>query len=370
MLQGLGIALAIVFFVTVHEAGHFLAAKAVGMKVNEFFFGFGPKIWSTRRGETEYGVKWLPFGGYVRIVGMNALEEVAPEDMGRTYREKKFWEKSFVVLAGVGLNFFMAFLLFYAIFIVNGVPEPQPVVNEVVETVELDGVTEVTPASEAGLEPGDVILEVGPYPVTDWEETTAALEAVGPGATTIVIDREGSQEELDVVLLENSLPDGTTTGFLGVRPEVVTRQPGLLEAIGLAAEELWTGIRLTFEAIGNLLAPSSIAQYFAVFAGDTDVDPEIRPVSPIGIVNLGNQTDSLIALLGTMAILNVTLATFNVIPLPPLDGGHFAVALYERATGRTADVRKLAPIAVAVVGIFAFLGLVAIVLDVVNPINL
>ncbi|HIE22474.1 MAG TPA: RIP metalloprotease, partial [Acidimicrobiia bacterium] len=102
MLGGFAAAIAIVLFVTAHEAGHFLAAKAVGMKATEFFFGFGPKLWSFKKGETEYGVKLLPLGGYVRIIGMNPLEEVDPVDMGRTYREKKFWEKSIVVLAGVG----------------------------------------------------------------------------------------------------------------------------------------------------------------------------------------------------------------------------------------------------------------------------
>ena len=112
MLGGLAAAIAIIFFVTAHEAGHFVAAKAVGMKATQFFFGFGPKLWSIQRGETEYGVKALPLGGYVRITGMNPLEEVAPADMGRTYREKKFWEKSIVVLAGVGMNFLLGFLMF------------------------------------------------------------------------------------------------------------------------------------------------------------------------------------------------------------------------------------------------------------------
>ena len=122
MLGGVAAVIAIVFFVTAHEAGHFLAAKAVGMKATQFFFGFGPKIWSIQRGETEYGFKWFPLGGYVRIIGMNPLEEVAPGDMGRTYREKKFWEKSVVVLAGVGTNFLIAFILFYGIVLAVGVP--------------------------------------------------------------------------------------------------------------------------------------------------------------------------------------------------------------------------------------------------------
>ena len=113
MLGGIGGIVAIIFFVTAHEFGHFLAAKAVGIKATEFFFGFGPRVWSFRRGETEYGLKLLPLGGYVRVVGMNPLEEIAPEDRGRTYREKPFWKKSVVVLAGVGMNFLIAYLMFF-----------------------------------------------------------------------------------------------------------------------------------------------------------------------------------------------------------------------------------------------------------------
>jgi membrane-associated protease RseP (regulator of RpoE activity) len=370
MLQGIGAALAIVLFVTAHEAGHFIAAKAVGMKATQFFFGFGPKIWSIQRGETEYGFKWIPLGGYVRIIGMNPLEEIAPEDMGRTYREKKFWEKSIVVLAGVGMNFLIAFLLFYAILLSNGIPDPQPIVEEVVPTVTADGVETASPAVVAGLEPDDAIVGIGPYSVAGWEDVTEALVAVGPGPTTIDVDRSGQVLTIEVDLVENTLPDGTVTGFLGVSPYDSRYYPGPVETIGLAGQNVWNGVRFTFVAMGDMLRPSSLAQYLGVFAGNTDIDPEIRPVSPIGIVNIGTQTESLVALVGILALVNVILATINLLPLFPLDGGHFAVALYEKLTGREANVRRLAPVAAAVIGLFAFLGFVAIILDVVDPISL
>src|SRR5690554_7905435 len=143
--------LAIVVFVTAHEAGHFLAAKATGMKATEFFFGFGPKLWSFRRGETEYGIKAIPAGGYVRIIGMNPFEEVAPEDVGRTYREKPFWKKSVVVLAGVGMNFLLAFVMFFGVAMAAGIHEPVPMVADIVET--RDGVP--TAASHADIRIGD-----------------------------------------------------------------------------------------------------------------------------------------------------------------------------------------------------------------------
>ncbi len=371
MLRGMAAAAAIVLFVTAHEAGHFLAAKATGMKATQFFFGFGPKLWSTQRGETEYGVKLLPLGGYVRIVGMNPLEEVPVEDVGRTYREKKFWEKSFVVLAGVGMNFLIAFILFFGIILANGVPRVQPVVDRVVPTVLVDDVKVDTPAQIAGLEKGDVILAIGPHRISAWEDVPVALDSVGGGPTTLEILRDNQAMTLDVDLVERDSIDGSgSTGFLGVEPVIETYQPGGFESVGMAGQQVWQGIGFTFQALGDMLKPSSLAQYVGVLGGDTEVDNEIRPVSPIGIVNIGTQTASPAQFLTILAFVNVILATINLLPLFPLDGGHFAVALYERITGREANIRRLAPIAAAVIGIFAFLGFVAIILDIVNPISL
>jgi membrane-associated protease RseP (regulator of RpoE activity) len=370
MLGGLAAAAAIILFVTAHEAGHFLAAKAVGMKATEFFFGFGPKIWSTQRGETEYGFKWIPLGGYVRIIGMNPLEEVEPQDIGRTYREKKFWEKAVVVLAGVGMNFFIAFVLFYGIVLSTGVAEPQPVVEEVVLTAEVDGEEVPTPAAAAGLEEGDVIVALGGQPVSDWDDVIAALESAGGGPTTLVVERDGQEIAFEVDLIENVSADGITTGFLGVRPVVEVFEPNPIQAIGYAGQQVWEGIIFTFGALGDMLRPSSLAQYVGVFAGNTDIDEDIRPVSPIGIVNIGSQTESAAAFFGILAFVNVILATINLLPLFPLDGGHFAVAVYEKLSGREANVRKLAPVAAAVIGLFVFLGFVAIILDIVDPISL
>lgn len=360
MLGGVAAIIAIVFFVTAHEAGHFLAAKAVGMKATQFFFGFGPKIWSIQRGETEYGFKWFPLGGYVRIIGMNPLEEVAPGDMGRTYREKKFWEKSVVVLAGVGTNFLIAFILFYGIVLAVGVPGDP--------TLEVGLVVEESPAEQAGLQEGDVILAIDSQVVTDWDDLTVGLGSEGPGPSSVTVDRDGELITLEVDLVESELIAGA--GFLGVAPTVERVDVGPITAIGLAGQLVWGGIANTFAALFQMVRPSSLAQYFGVFLGDTDVPNDIRPVSPIGIVAIGSQADSAASLLGILAYVNVFLATINLLPLFPLDGGHFAVALYEKLTGREADISKLAPVAAAVIGLFLFLGFVAIILDLTDPISL
>ena len=359
MLGGLAAALAIILFVTAHEAGPFFAAKATGMKVTQFFFGFGPKIWSTQRGETEYGFKWLPLGGYVRIIGMNPLEEVEAADMGRTYREKKFWEKSVVVLAGVGMNFLIAFLIFYAIVWIPPVPELVPQVTEVVAG---------SPADDIGIQEGDVILELGGSPVEEWSDIEVLAE-LGPGPTTIVLDRSGQILTEEVVLAENE--SDPTVGFLGVRPEVVELDYNAFESVGVAGRFVWSGIGETFEILFNMIRPSSFAQYFGVLLGDTDVPDNIRPVSPVGIVNIGAQVaEDIVFFAGILATVNVILATINLLPLFPLDGGHFTVALYEKVTGREANIQRLVPVAAAVIGLFAFLGFVAIILDVTNPIDL
>jgi len=359
MLGGIAAAVAIVFFVTAHEAGHFLAAKATGMKATEFFFGFGPRIWSTKRGETEYGVKALPLGGYVRIIGMNPLEDVPPEDMGRTYREKKFWEKSVVVLAGVGTNFLIAFLMFWGVFLANGINEPVPVVSTVVDD---------TPAAAAGLEEGDVVTDIGGYEVETWEDATAALAEAGPGPTTIVVDRDGQPVTLYVDLAESENIPGS--GFLGVTPEIVPTELGPIQALGMAGQAVWQGIGDTFSSLYQMFRPSSLAAYLGVLGGNTDVPDEIRPVSPIGIVSIGSQATDAAGFVAILAYVNVILATINLLPLFPLDGGHFAVALYEKVSGREANIRRLMPVAAAVIGALFFLGFVAIVLDIVNPISL
>jgi membrane-associated protease RseP (regulator of RpoE activity) len=367
MIGGLIGVVAIVLFVTAHEAGHFIAAKATGMKATEFFFGFGPRLWSFRRGETEYGIKAIPAGGYVRIVGMNPFEEVAPEDVGRTYREKPFWKKSVVVLAGVGMNFLLAYLMFFGVIMSVGINEPVPVVAQIVPTAE----GEPTAAANSDLRPGDRIVGVNGTEYEGWEPMSAALAARPGEEVTLSVSRAGEIIDIPVRLGTRESATGEPEGFLGIYADSRSRPAGILESIGLAGQEVWTNIGLTFQVMGELIRPESLMRLAGVFVGRTDVPNEIRPVSPIGLANIGSQVDVLgaanyVALLGSV---NAILATFNVIPLLPLDGGHFAVAVWQKVTGREPDVRKLVPVAVAVIVLFTFLGLAAIVLDILNPIR-
>ncbi|VAV93592.1 Membrane-associated zinc metalloprotease, partial [hydrothermal vent metagenome] len=160
LIVGVGILAMIV----IHEGGHFLAAKAFGMKATEAFFGFGPKLWSIKRGETEYGVKAIPLGGYVRIIGMNPLEEVDPEEEHRTYRGKPFWQKSVVVLAGIGSHFVVAFVLFVIAAAMFG---------QTTQTLTIDAVSEIYESGD-GTQPlawgeTDRVLSVDGVPIADFE---------------------------------------------------------------------------------------------------------------------------------------------------------------------------------------------------------
>ena len=376
MIGGIAALVALVGFIVAHEGGHYFAAKATGMKVTEFFIGFGPRIWSFRRGETEYGIKPIPFGAYVKVIGMNSLEEVAPEDEHRTYRSKPFWAKSLVVLSGVAANFLIAFLIFASVALIQGEPvvvDGEPLLSTAVSAVvERDDGGTLTAAAQAGLMPGDVILAVDGRMVGGWEDLRNLIEATAGEEVTLLVDRDGTELSLSTTMGSRVDPDsGEEIGFLGFAPAVATQDISVLEASWIGVRQVGVAVEFTFVSFGRILRFDTLGQLFGgVFGGE--IDPDVRPVSPIGIVQIGSQAQEFgvtnVVLL--MAFVNVILGTLNALPLYPLDGGHFAVAVYEKVSGRTADMRKLVPIALTVIGAIGLIGLLAIVLDIVNPIDL
>ncbi|OFW67292.1 MAG: hypothetical protein A2Z12_06180 [Actinobacteria bacterium RBG_16_68_21] len=368
MTGGFIVLIGIIAMVMVHEAGHFFAAKSVGMKATEFFFGFGPKLWSTQRGETTYGVKAIPLGGYVRIVGMNPYEEVDPADVGRTYRERPFWQKSIVVLAGVASHFVVAFVLFLAVASVVGTSVATTTVADVQAALE-DGTP--TPATVAGVTIGDTVLAIDGTVVSSWADLVEEISARPDETVDLVVDRSGTTITLGVTLAAVPDGEGRLRGYLGVTAQRHTERVGPIAGLGRAAGQVGeattgsvTGLWRMVSGFGDLVA--------ATVTGDTDRISDNRPASPIGLIRIGAETQDLgiSFTLELIALVNVFVGIFNVIPVYPLDGGHFAVALYEKIRGRQADVRKLVPIAAAVVLFMVLLGVLAIYLDIADPLSL
>jgi membrane-associated protease RseP (regulator of RpoE activity) len=366
-IDTLAIVLGIVVLIMAHEAGHYVAAKRAGMKVTEFFLGFGPRVWSFRHGETEYGVKAVPAGGYVRIVGMNNLEEVDPGDEGRTYRQGTFGQRMTVVLAGVTVNILLAIVLFFVVFAVRGVPDgASTTVREVIPG---------TPAAAGGLEPGDRFVSIGGQAIDDWDDVTAAIEDRAGDRTRFVVERDGVPSVLELTPERRSETDGT--GFVGISPEDAFRSLGVVGAARESVATIGRGTVGLGEGLVDLFSPSGLSRYSENFtepppSGRASPAAEERPRGLIGIVDIGGELvdGDVWRLLELIAALNLIVALFNLLPLLPFDGGHAAVALYEqlasKVTGREVrvDFQKLVPVTALVLAVFLTLGLSVAFLDI------
>ncbi|MFM7615921.1 MAG: M50 family metallopeptidase [Actinomycetes bacterium] len=357
------IALGLVVTIMLHEAGHLIGAKRGGMKATEFFLGFGPRLWSIRRGETEFGIKAIPAGGYVRVIGMNNLEDVDPADESRTYRAATYGRRMVMILAGVTVNLVLAFLLTFTFLVGHG---PQRI------TTDVGSVLAGSPAAEAGIRVDDRIVGIDGRRISDWEQVAPAVRS-GDGSIEVTLERDGA---IRTVTLIPTVVDGVRR--MGVTAGVAAEPVPPLRAVPRTFSVLWTGTQQTVAGIGRLFTPVGVTQYSRTVAnpdangtGGTYSD-DTRPRSVIGIVAdggdiVGNSFWGLLALLGAI---NLFLALFNLIPLLPFDGGHAVVATYEavasRISGRAVrvDHRRLMPITAAVVAMLLLLGVSTMYLDV------
>ena len=376
----------IVAMIVIHEGGHFIAAKAFGMKATEAFFGFGPKLWSTTSGETEYGVKAIPFGGYVRIIGMNPFEEIPPEDESRTYRAAPFWKKTVVVLAGILSHFVVAILLLWFVGTVWGIvvfdADGAPVRTTTVAAVSnvLPGTSEPSPALVAGAEPGDVIIGTDGTQVTTWDEFGFFAETHAGEDVVITVNRDDQALDLHATLATFHRPvvvdgkyvrgpDGQPVteevGFFGVTPEAEREVIGPIAMIPKSATQFSEAVVLSVRGLWELVIgfPSLV---MSLFGGDDAILETVRPISPIGLVRIAGPVESTIQLL---ALVNIFVGVLNFVPLYPLDGGHFAVAAYEKVTGRQPKVERLLPVAAAVFILLVSLGLMGVYLDIFKPLQ-
>jgi len=365
MLAGILIFVGGVFLmIFVHELGHFLTAKRFGIKVEEFFIGFGPRLWSFRRGETEYGLKAIPVGGYVRIAGMNPMEEPAPEDRDRLFTSKPRWQRAIVLAAGAFTHFVMAFLLLGALVWFAGVPVDRPQVSEVVDRLE----GEPSPAAQAGLRVGDVIVEIDGEP-TKYTTVSESLTEHAGEEVDIVVRRGDERITVEASPVLTTVA-GEPQGRLGIAisPEYVRSGP--VEGLADAGTRLGRMVVASFEGMGRAFGPEGIGRI-----GDALFGGQERTINdPVGVVGVGRIAGQLVqaglfgAILEMFAFFNVFVGILNILPLPPLDGGHLAVLGFEAATGRKVSPRTLIPITAVVAGFLILMTISLLYLDVVSPI--
>jgi len=367
----------IVISIFLHEAGHFLTAKWTGMKVTQFFMFMGPRLWSFRKGETEYGVRLIPVGAFVRIIGMHRIDaDVAPEDEGRTYRQKSFPRRLLVISAGSIMHMIIAITLLFVVYVGQG-ERTDELVPEVVVAEAVAGL----PAEQAGIMADDQILSIGGVPLADPSDLGTAVRAFEPGETVdFVVLRDGAEMVIPVGLgARTDVPESNElfgTAYIGVSPynPFVYEEHGVVAAAGNAVTDI---VPVAWESTKGVFKALNPVNVFGHLSGGNE-DLETRPVTLVGVTGLSDDvgdSEGIFGVLWLLAVLNVFVGVFNMFPLLPLDGGHAAVAIYERVReairgGKQryfADVERLMPLAMGVI-IFLFAFMFAgLYLDITDP---
>lgn len=404
-------ALAIAASIMLHEAGHMVSAKRFGMKVTQYFLGFGPTLWSFKRGETEYGVKAIPAGGFVKIIGMTPLEDDGAANEPRAFWRAPVWKRTIVLSAGSLTHFALGFVLLYICALVAGLP-----VDPRAEPAKLDAVSSCLvvkydttasgdlrecraddpagPAKAAGLRAGDQIVAVGSTATPTQAKMLKAIRTAPPGPTKVTYVRDGQRKQTTITLMSVSRPpldstDGkareqvSAIGVLLAQPEP-TRTYGPIESLNKSAFFTGQFFKGTFTAIANF--PQKIPPLIDALNPSTQRDPT-GPISVVGASRLGGEALSTkspggaTTFLLILAGLNFFIGVFNLFPLLPLDGGHIAVIWFEkvrswfaakmgRADPGRVDYTKLLPITYVVIIAFGGISLLTIAVDIVNPVRL
>jgi len=378
--ETVAIVAAILVMIVLHEFGHFITAKWAGMKVTEFFVGFGTRLWSFRRGETEYGVKAFPLGGYVRIIGMNNLEEVDPADEPRALRQKPYWQKLSVLVAGSAMHFLIALVLLYVLFAAVGQPGPASLTVGTVSQLT----TGPSPAEQSGIKVGDRIVSVDGRTFKSFDDLAVYIKAKPGQRLDVAVERTGQAIHLfpttvDLSKVQVKGPGGgaaasNPTGFLGIGPTFPTVRFGVLGAFSKAGGQFVDISAKTFDALGSLVTARGVSSYGHMLVDQKAADSPTataRFSSPVGIVRIAHQAaqDGLGTVLYLLVLINIFVGIFNMLPLLPLDGGHVAVATYERIRSRKgrmyhADVMKLMPVTYAVVALLGFIFVTSLFMDI------
>ncbi len=386
---------ALLISVMLHELGHFLTAKRFHMRVTQFFIGFGKTLWSTFRGETEYGVKAVWLGGFVKISGMTSMEDVDVADEPRSFRAKPGWQRIIVLSAGSFMHFVFALLLLFVVAFAIGqansnsnlVSSIAPCVPDSVQALDssnpcTSGNLGKSPAELAGMRAGDRIVSVAGRPVASWNQLRAALAREPVGKTIpVVVRRGGHSVTLQVKLAK--VP-GRAVPYLGVEPAVVYQRSGFLSSWGYSGDQFAGILTSSASAVGKL--PSALPDLFSKNRSSTAAG-QVSSVVGVGEVTgdvvqaaLPWQAKVSVVLL-LVASLNIFVGAFNLLPLLPLDGGHLAVVIFERLRawfnrlrGRPdpglVDIQRLVPVSLVVFAVLVGLSTLLIAADIFNPVHL
>jgi len=410
--------------IALHEVGHLVPAKRFGVRVTQYMVGFGPTIWSRLRGETEYGVKAIPFGGYIRMVGMfpphrkrqgelvlaasstgpfqsmiedarrTSVDEIRAGEEHRAFYQLPVRQKLVVMLGGPTMNLFLAGLLYTVALVVLGVPTLTTTVAQVAPCVPANVVDECTdsdpqsPAAAADVQAGDQIVAVDGVAYNDWLDVVDVVRAQPGDEVVLTVARGDRTLDLPVTVGSTEVPDPdnptkvVTAGFIGLSPAVEQQR----SSISAVPERMWEFVSRSGQAI--LSIPSKMVGVWQAAFGDEERDPT-GPVSVVGVGKFSVAVAEDQATVGwkvanwltLLAALNMALFFFNLIPLLPLDGGHVAGALYEggrrqiaKARGRPdpgpVDVARMLPVAYSVAFLLIGMSVLLIYADIVNPIAL
>lgn len=423
------VVLGIAASIAIHELGHLIPAKLFGVRVKQYMVGFGPTVFSRKRGETEYGVKAIPLGGYISMIGMFPpekagsktrlfrktiqearevhLEEIGPEDKGREFYNLSVPKKLTVMLGGPFMNFFLGMFLVVSSLTLIGSPQLSLTIDSVLPCVQgsnLDGSCSSedppSPALEAGFEAGDKVVAVAGTRVTEWEQVTELMSTSPGSPVQFVVLRDGSEQALTVtpvwfervqydsitrepLIDDNGFPVTALTPFLGVSLSSELRPTSVGEAVTLGLDATWSVVDLIIQL------PQAVYSVTLSTFGISERDPN-GPISILGVGQIAGEIASsdtvsveqrLASGLLIMGSLNFALFVFNLIPLLPLDGGHVAGAVYEGVKRRTyklfgkpdpgaVDTARLIPLAYLMWAVLMSVGLLLILADLVNPISL
>lgn len=391
------VVLGVVLMIFLHELGHYLAAKWGGMKVTEFFIGFGPRIWSFRRGETEYGLKVIPAGAYVKVIGMNNLDEVDPADEDKTYRQASYPRRMAVAVAGSTMHFLQAVLILFVLYAFVGVPGGSLTEDREWEVAD---VMAGSAAADAGLQEQDRVLFVDGVQHRTFTDFATSIAERSPGdVIELTVLRDGDTVSVPVELGAN--PNDRTRAMLGVQRDLVTTTVGPIDAVGTSVRDFWAQTTATLGFIGDFFTPGGITNFASTVAtGSGERQPvetpsgtpppasaepsssgdENRIISILGAVRIGADLteNGMLGFLLFFVGINITIGIFNLLPVLPLDGGHVVIATYERIRealrpGRErylVDMAKMLPVVYAVFVMLVLLGVTTVYLDLVNPVTL